>query len=549
VTIEQDRGDASTDGPADGGPPTPHVLQALSGLLLGLLVAVMSSTIVITALPRIVADVGGTQASLTWMVTGSLLALSVTTPIWGKAADLVDRKLLVQLALVAWTIGAVGGGLSSSTSQLIFFRCFMGLGAGGLIALVQVILSDLVSARERGRYMGAVGGVMSLATVAGPLMGGVLTDSPLGWRGCFFFGVPFSLAAIVILQRTLHLPRRRRKVKIDYAGALLLAVGISSLLIWVSSAGDSFAWASWQTAAMVGGGAVVLAIAVWVEGRAPEPIISLELFRRRTVVLAVLGGMAIGVVLFSTGIFLTQYMQLARGKSPTQSGLLTIPMVITSLVSSMTIGWVIARTGRYKRYMVVGAALVTVGTGLMATLDETTSLLLLGGYMGITGIGVGLVLQNLILVVLNAVPLRDVGSATSLVAFFQNLGGATGVAALGAVLAAHTRTSIDDGLAAIGSDRTTAGIGDSVPEIASLTRPVLDVVEHAYGLAIGDIYTIAAPFGLIALVAVVLLREVPLGTKSGIEMALEEELETAGSLAGAPPVLTEGGTTLRGGVR
>jgi EmrB/QacA subfamily drug resistance transporter len=538
VTIEQDPTDASID---DGPRPAtqPGVMKALAGLMLGLLVAMMSSTVVITALPKIVADVGGTQSALTWMVTGSLLALSVTTPIWGKASDLVDRKLLVQLALALWTFGAVMGGIASSTLQLIGGRCFMGIGAGGLIALVQVILSDLVSARERGRYMGMVGGVMSVATIAGPLIGGIITDSPLGWRGCFFFGVPFTLASIVILQRTLHLPRRRRHVQIDYWGAILLAIGVSSLLIWVSSAGDTFPWASWQTLALVGGGAVVLCVWVWVERRAPEPLVSLRLFRERTVVLAVLGSVAVGVVLFSTSLFLTQYMQLARGKSPTASGLLSIPMVVTSLIASMGIGWVIARTGRYKHYMVVGTVLVIAGTFLMSTLDETTSLPLLGLYMGITGIGVGLVLQNLVLVVQNAVSVREVGQATALAAFFQNLGGATGVAAFGALLAAHTRSSIDDGLAGIGTDRDAAGIGDAVPTISSLSGPVRGVVEHAYGSAIADIYAIAAPVGFVALLAVLLLREAPLGTKTGIEMALEEERENAAALAGAAQLIAE----------
>lgn len=262
-------------------------------------------------------------------MTATLLALTVSTPIWGKLSDLLDRKLLVQLALVIFAVGSIAAGFAQSTSWLIGCRVVQGLGIGGLTALVQVVLADLVSPRERGRYMGLLGGVMAVGTVAGPLIGGLITDSPLGWRWCFFVVVPISLAALVVLQRTLHLPRRpSRTVSIDYLGALLISGGISSILIWVSLAGHQFAWLSAQTAAMVLGGIVLLVLAVRVEARSREPLIPLSLFRNRTLVLSVIAGAAVGVALFGTAVFLSQYLQLARGESPTASGLLTIPMVL-----------------------------------------------------------------------------------------------------------------------------------------------------------------------------------------------------------------------------
>jgi len=259
-----------------------QILEAMSGLLLGMFVAILSSTVVSTSLPRIVSDLGGTQSGYTWVVTSTLLALTVSTPIWGKLADLFDRKVLVQTGLIIFVVGSLLAGLSTSMGWLIACRAIQGIGAGGLTALVQVILSDLVSPRERGRYSGYLGAVFGVGTVAGPLLGGVITDS-IGWRWCFYVGVPFALAAFVVLQKTLDLPRRRREVKLDYAGATLIAGGASALLIWVSLAGQQFDWLSWQTFALVGLGVALVSAAIAVERRVSEPLIPLNLFERRTV--------------------------------------------------------------------------------------------------------------------------------------------------------------------------------------------------------------------------------------------------------------------------
>jgi EmrB/QacA subfamily drug resistance transporter len=517
---------ATTERPlASGGPPEPgagmthrEVLEAMSGLLLAMFVAILSSTVVTTALPRIIGDLGGSQSAYTWVVTSTLLALTVTTPIWGKLADLFDRKLLVQTGLVLYVGGSILAGMSQSTSWLIACRVLQGIGVGGLTALVQVILSDLVSPRERGRYAGYLGAVFGIGTVAGPLIGGVVTDG-LGWRWCFYIGVPFAIAAFVVLQRTLHLPRRRREAKIDYVGATLIAGGVSSLLIWVSLAGQQYDWISWQTAVLVALGIVLCAAAVAVEGRAPEPLVPLRLFKDRSVVLAVVASVAVGIAMFGTTVFLSQYMQIARGKSPTESGLLTIPMVVGLFFASTFIGRLVSRTGRYKRFMLLGAVLLTAGLGLMGTLDETTSLIELGVFMLLLGAGVGMLMQNLVLVVQNTVRFEDIGSGSSLVAFFRSLGGAIGVSVLGALLATHARDTITSGLAAQGIK--AAGTADTVPDVRTLPAPVAQVIEHAYGTGVGEIFLIAAPLGLIALAAVALMREVPLGGRSGIDIARE----------------------------
>ena len=504
-----------------------EVLEALSGLLLAMFVAILSSTVVSTALPSIIGDLGGSQSSYTWVVTSTLLALTVSTPIWGKLADLFDRKLLVQTGLVIYVAGSMLAAFAHSTGWLIGCRVIQGIGIGGLTALVQVILSDLVSPRERGRYSGYLGATFGVGTVVGPLLGGVVTDG-LGWRWCFAIGVPFAIAASVVLQRTLHLPRRRREVRIDVVGATLIAAGVSALLIWVSLAGQQYAWASWQTAALVLAGAGLLLAAVLVERRVREPIIPLRLFAERTVVLAVIASVAVGIAMFGTTVFLTQYMQIARGMSPTESGLLTIPMVVGLFGASITIGRIVSRTGVYKRWMLLGATLLTVGLALMGTIDERTSLVEVGGFMLVVGAGIGMLMQNLVLVVQNTVPQRDIGSGSALIAFFRSLGGAIGVSVLGALLATHARGSITEGLAAAGVDPSQLGGGaSSVPDVGSLPGPVAEIVEHAYGTGIAEIFLVAAPLGLVALVALVFMRERPLGQKSGIELARERQASSA----------------------
>lgn len=501
-----------------------EILEAMSGLLLGMFVAILSSTVVSTSLPIIVADLGGSQSAYTWVVTSTLLALTVSTPIWGKLADLYPRKTLVQIGLTIYTVGSIFAGLSQSTGELIAFRTLQGLGVGGLTALVQVILADLVSPRQRGRYAGYLGAVFGVGTVAGPLIGGVMTDA-FGWRSCFYVGVPFAIAALITLQRTLHLPPRpRRKVSIDVPGALLIGGSVSSLLIWVTLAGHQFAWLSWQTAVLVPGGIALAILSVVVERRVKEPLIPLHLFQSRTVVLAVLASVAVGIAMFGTTVFLSQYLQLSRGKTPTESGLLSIPMVIGLFASSTLVGRRISETGRYKHWMVLGGVLLTTGLLLMGTLDETTNLAELGVFMLLIGAGVGMLMQNLVLVVQNAIPLEDMGAGSSLIAFFRSLGGAIGVSVLGAVLAERATSTIREGLAATGAPAEAArGLaGGQVPNLQELPASLARLIEHAYGVGVGEIFLVAAPLSLVALVAVAMLREERLGERSGLQRAAEE---------------------------
>ncbi|MET9021001.1 MFS transporter [Actinopolymorpha sp. NPDC004070] len=522
---------AAPAAPASEGMTHRQVLEALSGLLLGMLVTILSSTVVSTALPRIVSELGGSQSAFTWVVTASLLAMTISTPIWGKLADLFSRKLLVQIALVVFVVGSALAGLSQNVGELIGLRVLQGLGAGGLTALSQVILADIISPRDRGRYMGYLGATMAVGTVAGPLLGGVLTDSPLGWRSTFYVGVPFAVIALAVLQKTLHLPRIRREVSIDYVGAILLSAGVATLLIWVTLAGNQFDWASTTTALMVGGAIVVLVLAIVAEHRAKEPILPLWLFRNRTFVFAVIASVAVGVTMFGTSVFLSQYMQIARGKSPTVAGLISIPMAVGSLVAGTVIGQIITRTGRWKRWMVLGGVLLIAGSVAMGTIDYHTSFTRIGGSLLLLGLGVGMVMQNLVLAVQNTISIREMGAASAGVAFFRSMGGAIGVAALGAVLAHQVTTDIASGLARLGIK--SAPGGNAVPEVSKLPPPVRELVEKAYGQGVADIFMVAAPIAVIALIAILCIKEIPLGTKSGIQQTLEAERLAAQGAQGA----------------
>ncbi|WP_371484695.1 MDR family MFS transporter [Kitasatospora sp. NBC_00315] len=488
-----------------------QIMEALSGLLLGLFVAILSSTVVSNALPRIVSDLHGSQSTYTWVVTATLLATTVSTPIWGKLADLTSKKLLIQLSLGVYIVGSALAGLSQNSGMLIACRVVQGLGAGGLTALAQVILATMIPPRERGKYNGYLGAVMAVGTIGGPLLGGVIVDTSwLGWRWCFYVGVPFAALALVVLQRTLKLPVIRRTVKVDYLGAVLVSAAVSLLLVWVSLAGDSFAWGSWQTAVMVLGALALAALFVRAELRAAEPIIPMHLFRNRTVSLSVVASLAVGTAMFGATVFLSQYFQISRGKSPTMSGLMSLPMIIGLTACSTVVGRLISASGRWKRYLVAGGVLLTVGFALMSTVRADTSLVLLAGYMFLVGCGLGMTMQNLVLAVQNTVPMSELGAASSVVAFFRTLGGTIGVCALGAVLAAHVKTYTAEGLAGIGV--TPAGGDGSLPDVRTLPAPLAHVIEGAYGHATGGVFLIAAPIALAALIAILFVKETPLRT-------------------------------------
>ncbi|MFC7530309.1 MDR family MFS transporter [Actinoplanes sp. GCM10030250] len=510
---------APTETRADSGAMSHRaILEALSGLLLVLFVAMASSTIVSTALPRIIGDLEGSQTQYTWVVTATLLTATATTPIWGKLSDLYSKKLLVQLSIVIFVIGSLIAGFTQNTEQLIAARAFQGLGMGGVQALVQVAIAAMIPPRERGRYNGYLGGVMALATVGGPLLGGLIVDTSwLGWRWCFFIGAPFAVIALAVLQKTLHLPvMRRDNVKIDYFGATLIAAGVSVILVWISFVDDAFAWLSWQTFAMVGGGAVLLALAVWVESRVSEPVVPLPIVRERTTALAIIGSLAVGMAMFGGAVFLGQYFQIGRGYSPTEAGLLMIPMMFGVLVSSTIAGRAITKSGRIKPYVVAGTIILVIGFAGLSFLDHDTPLWYVGTAMALVGIGVGLSMQNLVLAVQNTVSLKDIGAASSTVAFFRSLGGTIGVSVLGAVLARRVSESITSQLTAMGVPAGSTSGGSSL-NLAALPDPIQHVVRSAYGDATGHIFLISMGIAVIGVIAAIAMK--PAQLRSTVDLA------------------------------
>ncbi len=517
-----------SEAPVDQQQRTPRqILIALSGLIMGMFVAILSGTVVSTSLPRIIADLGGDQAGYTWVVTASLLATAVSTPIWGKLSDLLDRKLLLQLSLGIFVLGTVAAGFSTTTAMLIGLRVVQGIGAGGLTSLVFVAVALIISPRERGKYMGIVGGVMAVATIGGPLLGGVVTDA-LGWRANFFIGVPIAIAAIAIIQKTLHLPRSTRtKVSIDYVGAALLAIGVSLLLVWVSMGGTQFEWNSLVSYLLIGVSVLALVAFVVTEFVVEEPIVPMALFKNRTFSLAVIASIAVGVAMFATSVFLAQYFQLARGANPTQSGLMTIPMVVGQMGASILIGQFISRFGAWKRWMVTGSVLVLAGVSLMSTLRYDTDFLWVSFYMVVLGAGLGMVMQNLSLVVQNDTPVEQLGAATSNVSFFRSVAGAIGVTVMGSILASQVTSHITESLSTFtpGSPAEVAALQQlgtgNLPNVSALPDALRVIVESAYGQGISDAFLVAVPLAFISLLAVIFLPNKPLSTKTASQTLAE----------------------------
>ncbi|WP_459752159.1 MFS transporter [Streptomyces sennicomposti] len=506
-----------------------QIMEALSGLLLGMFVAILSSTIVSNALPRIIGDLGGGQSAYTWVVTAALLSMTAATPLWGKLADLYSKKALVQIALVIYVVASMAAGLSQNPGMLIVCRVVQGIGVGGLSALAQIVMAAMISPRERGRYSGYLGATFAVATVGGPLLGGVITDTSwLGWRWCFYVGVPFAVIALIVLQKTLHLPVVKRQVKVDWLGAFLISAAVSLLLIWVTFAGDKYDWMSWQTAAMVAGSVVLGALFVLVESKAAEPIIPLRLFRNRTITLASLASLFVGIAMFTGTVFFSQYFQLARDKSPTMSGVMTIPMIGGLFISSTVSGQFITRTGRWKAWLVSGGVLVTAGLALLGTIRYDTDYWKMAVFMALLGLGIGMMMQNLVLCTQNQVEPSDLGSASSTVTFFRSLGGAVGVSALGAVMASRITDYVKDGLTDLGpkyaqlADGSGSGSG-TIPDMDALPAPLRTVMESAYGHGIADIFMIAGGMAAIAFLITLFIKEVPLRTKGALAQGTESE--------------------------
>jgi EmrB/QacA subfamily drug resistance transporter len=492
-------------------PPAEHAPRVgliFAALMLVLLLASLDQTIVSTALPTIVGDLGGIE-HLSWVVTSYLLASTVVGPLYGKLGDLYGRKIVLQTAIVIFLVGSALCGLSQNMFQLIVFRAVQGLGGGGLIVVTIAAIADVVSPRERGRYQGYFGGVFGVSTVVGPLLGGFFVDN-LSWRWIFYVNIPIGLIALVVIASAFHAPVQRVRHAVDYLGAALLAAGLTGIVLYTSLGGTTWDWGAPQMVVLILGGTLCIAAFVVVEGRAKEPIVPLELFRNRVFTVSCVIGFIVGVALFGAVTYLPIYLQNVEGHSATTAGLLMTPMMAGVLITSITSGQLISRTGRYRPFPIIGTAVMTVGLVLLSRLEVGTSTVLAGLYMLVMGLGIGMVMQVLVLVAQNAVDYRNLGVATSGSTLFRQVGGSIGVAMFGAIFA----------------NQLAANLAEKIPPGAQLPAAVDPVaIKHLpaelhdlYVQALTDslrpVFLTAATIAVFAFVLTWFLREVPLRTSS-----------------------------------
>jgi EmrB/QacA subfamily drug resistance transporter len=486
-----------------------RVWIVFSGLMLGMLIASLDQTVVATALPTIVSNLGGLN-QLSWVVTGYLLASTVSTPLWGKLGDMYGRKLLFQLTIVIFLVGSALCGISQNMGELILFRALQGLGGGGLIVLAQAIIGDVVSPRERGRYQGIFGAVYGLTSVAGPLLGGFFVDN-LSWRWVFYINLPIGVLALAVIAVSLPASTQRGQHHIDYLGTVLLAIAASCLVLLTTFGGSIYPWLSAPTVILAVAAVILIACFIIVERHAAEPVLPLELFRNAVFTFSCFIGFIVGFALFGVTTFLPLFLQVVNGASPTISGLRLVPLMVGVLATSILSGQLITRWGRYKMFPILGTALMIVGMFLLSLMNEHTGILLESLYMLVLGLGLGLVMQVLVIAVQNAVEYRNLGTATSGATFFRSIGGSFGTAIFGAIfsnlLASH--------LASLASS-LPPGFNANSAENASVLLKLPAVVRtdfiHAYAQSLETVFLIAAPISAVAFILSWLLPEVQLKT-------------------------------------
>ena len=513
-----------------------EIMFVLSGLMVGMLLAALDQTIVSTALKSIVEDFDG-LTHYTWVVTAYLLTSTASTPLYGKISDLYGRRPVFQFAIITFLIGSFAAGAATSMTQLIAFRAVQGLGAGGLMSLTFVIIGDIISPRERGKYQGYFGGVWGLSSVAGPLLGGYFSDHAqilgvTGWRWIFYINLPFGIAALIITSMSLHIPKVKREHSIDYLGALLLVSGVSALLLGISVYGPQDGWQASKTLLTLAAALALILLFIFQESRAKEPILPLTLFKNHTFSVTSVMAFIIGAGMFGAIIMLPLYLQIVKGDSATSAGLKLIPFMIGIVTMSIVSGKMITKHGHYKRFPIIGLALMTVGLAMLSTLTESTPFWQLSIYSILIGAGLGFSMQTIVIALQNSVDFRDLGVATSANTFFRSIGATMGVALFGTVYASRLAHNLPIEIEKLRASNPAALVGATPEKFEALKEntavlqtfsPELQVgIINAFVNSFHIVFLTAVPVTVIGFFIAFMLRETPLRTGAGHQAAKDE---------------------------
>ncbi|MEV8048148.1 MULTISPECIES: MDR family MFS transporter [Streptomyces] len=484
------------------------VRVVLLALMIAMMLAMLDNMIVGTAMPTIVGDLGGLE-HLSWVVTGYTLATAASTPVWGKIGDMYGRKGAFLGSIVIFLIGSVLSGMAQGMGELIAFRAVQGLGAGGLMVGVMAIIGDLIPPRERGKYQGMMAGVMALAMIGGPLVGGTITDN-WGWRWTFYINLPLGAVALALVSAVLHLPKKRAKAGIDYLGVVLLTVGITAIVLVTTWGGTEYAWTSARIMELIALGVVSLVGFVFWQTKAAEPVLPLHIFKSLNFTLMSLIGFVTGFVMFGATLFLPLYQQAVQGASATNSGLLLLPMLGAMLVTSMVAGRVTTNSGRYKVFPIAGGVLMIIGLYLMSTMDTDTTRLTSGIYMAVVGAGMGCLMQVTMLVAQNSVEMKDMGVASSSATLFRTLGSSFGVAVMGALFNNRVQDVMTERAGALGKGITEKSAQLDAASLAKLPAAAREAYQHAVSAGTHSAFLLGSVIAVVVLVAAVFVKEVPL---------------------------------------